>query len=164
MCVAENLSRVFLFEWPLYNLWVMRIYIVWVKGKKVTLKNPSGRESLGYLAGRPYPRNTREIDSWAYTWNRSQKQLENMFFTQKQLEKYGWYKSLPKANKKNKNIFGLIHIRLSTHTSHLNMYNHKNEISIHWAKSYVLCVSIKCGIVLSLEWSFNGQFNQAIHN
>ena len=36
--VVENLSRVFLSEWLLYNLWVIKIYIVWVKGKKVTLK------------------------------------------------------------------------------------------------------------------------------
>ena len=34
-----------------------------VKGKKVTLKNPPGRESRGYLTGRSYLRNTREIDS-----------------------------------------------------------------------------------------------------
>ena len=39
MCVVENLSRVFLSEWPLLHLWVMRVYIVWVKGKKVTHKN-----------------------------------------------------------------------------------------------------------------------------
>ena len=63
--VVENLSRVFLSKWPLLHLWVIRVYIVWVKGKKVTHKNPSGRESLGYLAGRPYLRNTREIDSMA---------------------------------------------------------------------------------------------------
>ena len=43
----------------------MRVYIVWVKGKKVTLKNPLSRKSREYLAGRPYPRNTREIDSLA---------------------------------------------------------------------------------------------------
>ena len=56
----------------------------------------------------------------------------------KNFEKYRWYKSLPKANKKNKNIFGLIHIWLSTHTSHLNMYNHTNKIDIHWTLD--LCV------------------------
>ena len=50
----------------------------------------------------------------------------------KNFEKHGWYKSLSKANKKNKNLFGLIHIWLSKHTSHLNMYNHTNEIDIHW--------------------------------
>ena len=61
VCVVENLSRVFLFEWPSYNLWVMRVYIVWVKGKKVTLKNPPGREFRKYLVKRPYPRDTREI-------------------------------------------------------------------------------------------------------
>ena len=38
-CVVENLFRVFLSEWPFILLWVMRVYIVWVKGKKVTLKN-----------------------------------------------------------------------------------------------------------------------------
>ena len=42
VCVVENLSRVFLFEWPHLHLWVMRVYIVWVKGKKVTLKYPPG--------------------------------------------------------------------------------------------------------------------------
>ena len=41
--VVENLSRVFLSEWPLIHLWVMRVYIVWVKGKKVTLKNLLGK-------------------------------------------------------------------------------------------------------------------------
>ena len=42
-------------------LWVIRVYIVCVKGKKVTLKNPLGMEFHGYLARRPYPRDTREI-------------------------------------------------------------------------------------------------------
>ena len=37
-CVAKNLSRVFLFKWSPILLWVMRVYIVWVKSKKVTLK------------------------------------------------------------------------------------------------------------------------------
>ena len=61
VCVVENLSRVFLFEWPHLHLWVMRVYIVWVKGKKVTLKNPPGREFHGYFARRPYPRDARKI-------------------------------------------------------------------------------------------------------
>ena len=51
VCVVENLSRVFLSEWPLLHLWVMRVYIVWVKGKKVTLKNPLDRMFRNYLAG-----------------------------------------------------------------------------------------------------------------
>ena len=38
VCVVENLSSVSLSEWSLMILWVMRVYIVWVKGKKVTLK------------------------------------------------------------------------------------------------------------------------------
>ena len=54
-----------------------------------------------------------------------------MFFTQKQFEKHEQYKSLPKANKKNKNLFGLNHKWLNTHTSHLNIYNHTNDINIH---------------------------------
>ena len=37
-CVIENLSRVFLSEYSLILLWVIRVYIVWMKGKKVTLK------------------------------------------------------------------------------------------------------------------------------
>ena len=55
VCLVENLSRVFLFEWPPLYLWVMRVYIVWVKGKKVTLKNPLNRMFHDYLAGKPYP-------------------------------------------------------------------------------------------------------------
>ena len=43
----------------------MRVYIVWVKGKKVTLKNPSGKMFHDYLARRPYPRDTRETDNLA---------------------------------------------------------------------------------------------------
>ena len=41
MCVLqkkENLSRGFLSEWHILHLWVMRVYIVWVKGKEVTYK------------------------------------------------------------------------------------------------------------------------------
>ena len=37
-CVVENLSRVFLSKQPLLLLQVMRVYIIWMKGKKVTLK------------------------------------------------------------------------------------------------------------------------------
>ena len=65
VCIVENLSRVFFTEWPLLHLWVVRVYIIWVKGKKVTFKNSPRRKSYGYLAGRPYPRNTREVDSLA---------------------------------------------------------------------------------------------------
>ena len=65
VCVVENLSKVFLSECLLLHLWVMKVYIVWVKGKKVTLKNPSGRTFRNYLAGRPYSRDTRENDSLA---------------------------------------------------------------------------------------------------
>ena len=65
VCVVENLSRVFLSEWPHIHLWVMRVYIVWVKGKEVTHKNPPGRMFCDYLAGRPYSQDTRENDSLA---------------------------------------------------------------------------------------------------
>ena len=43
----------------------MRVYIVWVKGKKVTLKKPPGRMFRDCLVGRLYPRDTRENDSLA---------------------------------------------------------------------------------------------------
>ena len=43
----------------------MRIYIVWVKGKKVTHKNPQSRMFRDYFAGRPYLWDTRENDSLA---------------------------------------------------------------------------------------------------
>ena len=65
VCVVENLSRVFLSEWPLLHLWVMRVYIVWVKGKEFTHKNPLCRMFYDCLTGRPYPRDTHENDSLA---------------------------------------------------------------------------------------------------
>ena len=65
VCVVENLSRVFLSKWPPLHLWVMRVYIVWVKGREVTLKNPPSRMFRDGLAGRPYPRDTRKNDSQA---------------------------------------------------------------------------------------------------
>ena len=65
VCVVENLSRVFLSEWPPLHLWVMRIYIAWVKGKQVTLKKPPGKKFSNYLAGRRYRQDIRENDSLA---------------------------------------------------------------------------------------------------
>ena len=52
-----------------------------------------------------------------------------------------WWKTLLNTNKMIKNLFGLIHIWLSTHTSHLNMYNHTNKIGIHW----ILDLCVVCG-------------------
>ena len=48
----------------------MRVCIVWVKGKKVTLKNPPSKESSGNVAGMSYPQNTRKIDSptWLFSF------------------------------------------------------------------------------------------------
>ena len=60
-CVVENLSRVFLSEWPLILLWVMGIYIVWVKGKKVTFKILQTESFTGW----PFSRDTRETNSLA---------------------------------------------------------------------------------------------------
>ena len=58
----------------------------------------------------------------------------------------------------------LIDKKLSIHITFDHVQSHKwNTHSLN-QKSCVLCVSIKCGIVLSLEWSFNDQFNQDIHN
>ena len=65
VCVVENISRVFLSEWLYIHLWVMRVYIVWVKGREVTLKKPLGRMFRECLVRRPYPWDTRESDSLA---------------------------------------------------------------------------------------------------
>ena len=48
-CVVENLSKVSLSKWPLIILWVMRVYIVWVKDKKVTLKILQAESFAGIL-------------------------------------------------------------------------------------------------------------------
>ena len=40
-----------------------------VKDKKVTLKNPLSRMFRDYLAGRPYPWDTHEIDSLVQLFN-----------------------------------------------------------------------------------------------
>ena len=69
VCVVENLFRVFLSKWPPLHLWVMRVYIVWIKGKKVTFKNPLGRKFREYLVGRPYPRDTHKTNSLARLFN-----------------------------------------------------------------------------------------------
>ena len=69
VCVVENLSRVFLFEWSLLNLWVIKVYIVWVKGREVTLKKPPGKMFRDGLAGRPYSHDTCENDSLARLFN-----------------------------------------------------------------------------------------------
>lgn len=63
VCVVENLSRVFLSKWPHLYLWVMKVYIVWMKGKEFTYKNPLGRIFRDCLVGRPYLRDTHENDS-----------------------------------------------------------------------------------------------------
>ena len=49
----------------------MRVYVVWVKGREVTLKNPLGKMFRDCLAGagRPYLRDTRENDSLAWLFN-----------------------------------------------------------------------------------------------
>ena len=65
VCVVENISKVFLYEWSFILLWLMRVYIVWVKDNKGTLKNRSGRTFREYFVGRPYPQDTYEIDSLA---------------------------------------------------------------------------------------------------
>ena len=65
VCVVENLSRVFLSELPHLHLWVMKVYIIRVNGREVTLKNPLGRMFRYYLARKPYSRDTRENDNLA---------------------------------------------------------------------------------------------------
>ena len=69
MCVVENLFRVFLSKWLLLHLWVMRVYITWVKGKQVTLKKTPSRKFRDYLMGRPYLRDTHKNNSLAWLFN-----------------------------------------------------------------------------------------------
>ena len=64
VCVVENLSRVFLSKIVSFTF-MGNEGIVWVKSKKVTLKNPLGRMFHDYLEGRPYPQDTRENNSLA---------------------------------------------------------------------------------------------------
>ena len=47
----------------------MRVYIVWVKGKKVTHKIPLSRMFCDHFVGRPYPRDTRENNSLAWLFS-----------------------------------------------------------------------------------------------
>ena len=68
-CIVENLSRVFLSEWPFLHLCVMRVYIAWVKGKQVTFKKPPGRKFRDYLAGRPYSWDTLENNNLAWLFS-----------------------------------------------------------------------------------------------
>ena len=65
VCVVKNLSRVFLSEWSFIHLLVMKVYIVWVKGREVTLKKLPNKMFCDCLAGRPYPQDTHENDSLA---------------------------------------------------------------------------------------------------
>ena len=60
-CVVENLSRVFLSKWPLILLWVIGVYIVQVKGKKVTFKILQTKSFTGW----PFSRDTRKTNSLA---------------------------------------------------------------------------------------------------
>ena len=70
VCVVENLSRVFLFKWSPLHLWVIRVCIVWVKGKKITFKNSPSKMFCDYLLERLYPRDTCETDSlvWLFSF------------------------------------------------------------------------------------------------
>ena len=86
----------------------------------------------------------------------------------KNFEKHGWYKSLPKANGKNKNLFGLIRIWLSTHTSHLNTYNYTNGIIIHSILDLcVLCVNqvwTSPWSSMMFQWSIQTSYTQLIRS
>ena len=47
------------------HLWITKVYIVWLKSKEVTFKNPPGRMFRDCLAGKPYSRDTLENNSLA---------------------------------------------------------------------------------------------------
>ena len=65
MCIVENLFRVFLSKQLHILLWVMKVYIIWVKGKKVTLKIFKAESFTGW----PFLRNTRKTNSLARLFN-----------------------------------------------------------------------------------------------
>ena len=65
VCCRKHILGFSLWMTSLILLWVMRVYIVRVKGKKVTFKNPPDRMFRDYLAGRPYSRDTFKTDSLA---------------------------------------------------------------------------------------------------
>ena len=66
-CVVENLSRVFLSEQSLILLWIMRVNIVWMKGKKVTLKILQEKS----FTGTPQVDPSRETLAKLTTWHDS---------------------------------------------------------------------------------------------
>ena len=63
MCYRKPILGFSLWMASLILLWVMKEYIVWMKGKKVTFKNPLGRMFRDYLARRPYLRDILKTDS-----------------------------------------------------------------------------------------------------
>ena len=63
-CVVENLSKIFLFEQPLLLLWVMKVYIVWVKGKKITLKILHAKSFIGTLQVGPSCKTVAKLIAW----------------------------------------------------------------------------------------------------
>ena len=63
-CVVKNLSRIFLFEQPLILLWVMRVYIVWMKGKKVTPKILQAKSFVGASRVGPTHKTIAKLIAW----------------------------------------------------------------------------------------------------
>ena len=70
--VKENLSsifaRIFFLKSIPYNLWVSRVYIVWVKNLVKEINFLPNREFRGFFAGWPFSRNTRETLTNLTTW------------------------------------------------------------------------------------------------
>ena len=62
VCVVENLSMVFLSKWSLILLWEIRVYILWVKGKKVTLKKSSKQNVSQVFCRKTLP--VRHSQNW----------------------------------------------------------------------------------------------------
>ena len=68
VCVVENLSIVFLSKWSLILLWVIRVYIVWVKGKKVTLKKSSKKNVSRVFRRKALPASLEWLFSFWYVF------------------------------------------------------------------------------------------------
>ena len=114
---------------------------------------------------------TWELDhltcDWTYTWDKSQKHPKNMFFTQKHLEKFWktWVIQITSKSKQKEQKYFWFDPHMVEHTHIPFDYVHPHKWNKHSLNiKLVCCVCVKCGIVLSLEWSFNDQFNQVIYN
>ena len=107
------------------------------------------RGKLGIFASKPYLRNSHKLlvkhsiqTSWLSLLAKTpRKHFYHTKSTWKTLKNMGDTNHFQKQIKRTNFFFDLIHIWLSTYTSHLNMYKYTNEVGIHWTLDLcVMCV------------------------